>query len=185
VTLDDCESARRAVRHLLDLGHPTVRHLAGPLRWEAARCRMQGWRDTLETAGAPVHEPLQGDWNARSGYEAGRVLAADPAVSAVFAANDQMAIGLLLALHEAGRGVPDDVSVVGFDDVPAAAYLIPPLTTLRQDFADKGRRAVEMLLAQIEQPGSAPIPVRIAPELIVRASTSRWTPRPSPGESTS
>ena len=183
VELDGGTSSRKAVQHLLDLGHPTVRHLAGPLRWEAARSRIDGWRAALEAAGAPVHEPLQGDWSARSGYQAGRVLAADPDVSAVFAANDQMAIGLLLALHEAGRAVPGDVSVIGFDDIPEAAYLIPPLTTLRQDFEDEGRRTVEMLLAQIEHPTTEPIPVRLVPDLIVRASTGRWTPRPTPGGS--
>jgi DNA-binding LacI/PurR family transcriptional regulator len=141
---------------------------------------MEGWRTALEAAGAPVHEPLQGDWSARSGFAAGRVFAADPDVSAVFAANDQMAIGLLLALHEAGRAVPGDVSVIGFDDIPEAAYLIPPLTTLRQDLADEGRRAVAMLLSQVERPATEPIPVRVVPDLIVRASTGRYTPRRDP-----
>jgi DNA-binding LacI/PurR family transcriptional regulator len=181
VEFDGSASSRKAVQHLLDLGHPTVRHLAGPLRWQAARSRIHGWRAALEAAGAPVREPLQGDWSPRSGYQAGRVLAADPDVSAVFAANDQMAIGLLLALHEAGRAVPGDVSVIGFDDIPEAAYLIPPLTTLRQDFEDEGRRTVGMLLAQIEHPTTEPIPVRMVPDLIVRSSTGRYTRRPIPG----
>jgi DNA-binding LacI/PurR family transcriptional regulator len=177
VHFDSTAGAHNAVRYLLDLGHPTVRHLAGPLRFEAARSRVQGWRAALEAAGAPVHEPLEGDWSARSGYATGRVLAADPEVTAVFAANDQMAIGLMLALHEAGRAVPRDVSVIGFDDIPEAAYLIPPLTTLRQDFVDEGRRAVAMLLAQIEHPGAAePIPVRMVPDLIVRSSTGPYRP---------
>jgi DNA-binding LacI/PurR family transcriptional regulator len=184
VQLDGTASSQGAVRYLLDLGHPTVHHLAGPLRWEAARSRVQGWRAALEAAGAPVHEPLQGDWSARSGYAIGRVLAADAGVSAVFAANDQMAIGLLLALHQAGRAVPGEVSVIGFDDIPEAAYLVPPLTTLRQDLVDEGRRAVAMLLTQIEHPGAAePIPVRMVPDLIVRSSTGRYVPRPTSGES--
>ncbi len=174
---DSAAGAHNAVRHLLDLGHPTVRHLAGPLRFEAARSRVQGWRAALEAAGAPVHEPLEGDWRARSGYATGRVFADDPDVSAVFAANDQMAVGLMLALHEAGRAVPGDVSVIGFDDIPEAAYLIPPLTTLRQDFVDEGSRAVAMLLSQIEHPGAAePIPVRMVPDLIVRSSTGPYRP---------
>jgi DNA-binding LacI/PurR family transcriptional regulator len=182
VQFDSTAGAHNAVRHLLDLGHPTVRHLAGPLRFEAARSRVRGWRAALEEAGAPAHEPLQGDWSARSGYATGQVLAADPDVSAVFAANDQMAVGLMLALHEAGRTVPGDVSVIGFDDIPEAAYLIPPLTTLRQDLVDEGRRAVAMLLAQIEHPGAAePIPVRMVPDLIVRSSTGPYRPRLSPG----
>jgi DNA-binding LacI/PurR family transcriptional regulator len=173
VVLDGYASSRRAVGHLLELGHSTVWHLSGPLRWAAAQHRVRGWREALEAADAPVPEPLTGDWSARSGYEAGRVLANNPEVTAVFAANDQMALGLLRALDEAGRAVPRDVSVVGFDDIPEAAYLIPPLTTLRQDFEDEGRRAVSMLLAEIDRPTSKPIPLRIVPDLIVRSSTAR------------
>ena len=177
VALDGRTSSRNAVEHLLQLGHRTVWHLAGPRRWAAAQDRMLGWRHALEAAGAPVHEPMSGDWSARSGYEVGRVLAADPEVTAVFAANDQMAVGLLRALHEAGRRVPQDVSVVGFDDIPEAGYLIPPLTTLRQDFEDEGRRAVATLLARIEEPGRRPVPVTVVPELVVRASTAPPRPR--------
>lgn len=173
VQIDGTEGSQAAVRHLLDLGHLTVRHLAGPLRWEAARSRMQGWRTALEAAGAPVHEPLQGDWSARSGYAAGRVLAADPDVSAVFAANDQMAIGLLLALHEAGRAVPGDVSVVGFDDIPEAEFFTPPLTTVRQDFAAVGQASIRLLVSRLESRG---LPddelVVIEPRLIVRGSST-------------
>jgi DNA-binding LacI/PurR family transcriptional regulator len=179
VSFDVPASTRNAVRHLLDLGHPTVRHLAGPLGFEAARTRVDAWRAALEEAGAPVHEPVQGDWSARSGYHAGRVLAGDQRVTAVFAANDQMAVGLLLALHEAGRAVPRDVSVVGVDDIPEAAFLIPPLTTLRQDFEDEGRRAVAMLLDRIARPAAEAVPVRMVPDLIVRSSTGRYPPRPT------
>lgn len=176
VVLDGCASSRKAVNHLLDLGHHTVWHVSGPPRWAAAQQRMRGWRQVLEAAGADVPESLVGDWSARSGYEAGRVLAGNPHVSAIFAANDQMALGVLRALSEAGRQVPGDVSVVGFDDIPEAAYFIPPLTTLRQDFQEEGRRAVSMLLAEIDCAGHGSIPLRIVPDLIVRSSTTRRRP---------
>jgi DNA-binding LacI/PurR family transcriptional regulator len=116
-------------------------------------------------------EPVAGDWSAESGYRAGLELAEKPDVTAVFAANDQMAIGVLRALHEAGRAVPDDVSVVGFDDVPEAEYLIPPLTTVRQDFSAIGREAIAMLTAAISGETDQ-VPSLIDPQLIVRASTA-------------
>src|SRR5436305_1736234 len=103
-----------ATRHLIDLGHRTVHHVAGPAGWLDAAGRAEGWRAELDRAGRPVPAPLQGDWSARSGYAAGRALAADPDVTAVFCANDHLALGLLRAFHEAGRQVPAEVSVVGF-----------------------------------------------------------------------
>jgi DNA-binding LacI/PurR family transcriptional regulator len=96
-----------------------------------------------------VPEVVEGDWTAASGYAAGRRLVADPEVTAVFCANDEMAAGVLRALHEAGRAVPGDVSVVGFDDILLAEYLWPPLTTVVQDFAEIGRRLVARLLEQV------------------------------------
>jgi DNA-binding LacI/PurR family transcriptional regulator len=170
--------AGAATEHLLDLGHHTVHHLAGPQHWYAARDRLAGWRTALTARGRPQPPVVEGDWSAASGYAAGRELAADPAVTAVFAANDDMAIGLIRALTEVGRRVPDDVSVVGFDDVPVAAYITPPLTTVRQPFDAVAREGLERLVHAIEQP-HAQLPPAIEPpvELIVRASTS-----PPPGE---
>lgn len=201
VSIDGRLSTRRAVRHLLQLGHRTVAHVAGPQEWPAGRQRLEGWREELRAAGAPEPEPLLGDWTAASGYQAGRRLAADPTVTAVFAANDQMALGVLRALHEAGRRVPEDVSVVGFDDLPEAAYFTPPLTTLRQDFELEGRLGVRMLLAQVEQQRSAaasgaggadapactpgPLdaaPVCLVPELILRSTTAPPPDRRPDGE---
>ena len=118
-------------------------------------------------------EHLTGDWSAASGFAAGQEIARRKDVTAVFCANDQMALGLLRALSEAGRGVPGGsrgVSVVGFDDIPEAAYLIPPLTTVRQDFRAVGHRAIEILQAAL---AGEPAPDRlISPELVVRASTA-------------
>ena len=158
--------------HLLELGHRTVWHIAGPDDWLEAQQRIAGWRSTLESAGAPVPPVLVGDWGSKSGYELGRQLAADPEVTAVFAGNDAMALGLLRALHEAGRTPPSDVSVVGFDDCPEAAYFIPPLTTIRQDFIEVGRRALNLMLEEIESGSRSAACAPVPPELVVRESTS-------------
>jgi DNA-binding LacI/PurR family transcriptional regulator len=125
----------------------------------------------MHAAGLRPRPPVEGDWTPRCGHEIGRELALLPAVTGIFCANDHMAIGLLRALHEAGRSVPDDVSVVGFDDIPEAPFLIPPLTTVRQDFTAVGRRAIEILQTAI---AGASAPERlIRPELVVRDSSAR------------
>lgn len=169
-TVDQAAGAAAATRHLLSLGHETVWHLAGPPDWKEAEQRIQGWRSVLDASNAPVPPPLRGDWTPRSGYELGRELLEVPGLTAVFVANDQMALGLLRRLHEAGREVPKQLSVVGFDDIPEAAYFTPPLTTVRQDFAELGRRCLNLLLDRVEgAPGSTRVVVE--PELVVREST--------------
>jgi DNA-binding LacI/PurR family transcriptional regulator len=173
--------ARAATEHLLDLGHLTVHHLAGPQRWYAARDRVNGWRSALEARGRTVPPFVEGDWSAASGYAAGRVLAADPQVTAVFAAGDDMAVGLIHALREAGRRVPDDVSVVGFDDVPVVAYIDPPLTTVRQPFDAAASEGLRLLVHAIEHPDQDLPPANDPPvELVVRASAAPPPRRTSP-----
>ncbi len=177
VAVDQVDGAAQATQHLLDLGHHTVQHIAGPVDWLEADGRLHGWRATLERAGAPVPEVIRGDWSPRSGYEAARRFAADPP-SAIFVANDQMALGVLRALHEAGQRVPEDVSVVGFDDMPEAEFFTPPLTTVRQDFTAVGRASIDLLLGLIDHgAAAAEAPARhtVAPNLIVRHSTTRRT----------
>jgi DNA-binding LacI/PurR family transcriptional regulator len=173
VTVDQQAGAQAATQHLLDLGHATVWHVTGPGDWLEAQQRTTGWRATLERAGAEVPPPLRGDWSARSGYETGRVLAGMPDVTAVFVANDSMAVGVLRAFHERGRDVPGDVSVVGFDDVPEAAYFSPPLTTIRQDFGEVGRRSLALLVDQIESGARAAQRHVVGATLIVRDSTQK------------
>lgn len=171
--VDQVHGARLATRHLLDLGHATVHHIAGPSDFLEAGERVEGWRGALRDAGREAPEPLVGDWSAESGYVLGHALLDRPEVTAVFAANDPMALGLLRALHERGRDVPGDVSVVGFDDVPESAFFSPPLTTVRQDFDEIGRRSLQLLLARLQDGGANGRPGRVvvAPELVVRAST--------------
>ena len=172
VDTDQADGAATATRHLLELGHETVWHIAGPPQSYSAERRRKSWQATLTAAGRAVPPLLTGDWSPESGYAAGAILAADPAVTAVFTANDQMALGLLRALHEAGRAVPGEVSVVGFDDMDEAACFWPPLTTIRQSFDAVGRHAVAALLAEIETGAEAGEPVMVPTELVVRASTA-------------
>ncbi|MFF0006357.1 LacI family DNA-binding transcriptional regulator [Streptomyces tibetensis] len=173
VTGDSRTGARKATEHLLGLGHTTVWHIAGPTGWTSAHHRLTGWQSTLRAAGAAVPDPLVGDWSAGAGYDLGRRLARRPEVTAVFASNDQMALGLLHALHESGRSVPGDVSVVGYDDIPEAAYFLPPLTTVRTDFAEIGTRSLRLLVDRIDGPGESPrIDTLVPVDLVVRASSA-------------
>lgn len=166
-------AAREATHHLLDLGHRTVHHVAGPLDWAESRARSTGWRTALVERLRTVPAPVLGGWTAASGYAAGRQLLTTGA-TAVFVANDHMAVGVVRALTEAGLVVPRDISVVGYDDVPEAAFLNPPLTTVHQDFREIGRRCVRVLLGRlhdrvVEQDDDPP-------RLVVRSSTA-----PPPG----
>jgi DNA-binding LacI/PurR family transcriptional regulator len=172
VEVDQFEGAALATRHLLELGHTTVWHVAGPPEFLESRQRLIGWRSTLEDAGAAVPPHLTGDWSPRAGYELGRRLARERSATALFVANDQMALGVLRALQDANRAVPADVSVVGFDDIPESAYLMPPLTTVRQDFDELGSRALQFLLQMIESGLPERVPARVPPRLVVRASTA-------------
>jgi DNA-binding LacI/PurR family transcriptional regulator len=173
VGVDQVAGAELGTRHLIDLGHTDIMHLAGPPSWTEGRARLLGWQNAMYAAGLRPSQHVTGDWSAASGYDAGREIADRDDVTAVFCANDQMALGLMRALFEADRTVPSGprgVSVVGFDDIPEAPYLIPPLTTVRQDFQGLGHRAIEILRAAI---GSGPIPEGlISPELVVRASSA-------------
>jgi DNA-binding LacI/PurR family transcriptional regulator len=172
VGIDNVQGGQLATRHLLEQGHRTVVHVAGPPGWAEASARVDGWRLELEAWGREV-PPLRwgGDWSAQSGYEAGVSLARDPDVTAIFAANDQMALGIIAALREVGRRVPEDVSVVGFDDLPESAFIDPPLTSVRQDFGELGRRTMSLLervLGGEKDPTAELVPT----SLVVRSSTA-------------
>ncbi|MEY9996782.1 DNA-binding LacI/PurR family transcriptional regulator [Streptomyces sp. V4I8] len=171
VWADDREAAYQATRHLLSLGHETVHYVAIPSSTRRTSARTSGWRQALREAGAPEPRPVQGSWGPAGGHAAGRELARDPAVSAVLCGNDDLALGVLRALHEAGRSVPGDVSVAGFDDAPHSAYLTPSLTTVRLDFTGLGRAAFALLHGVLEESAQVgPHPVSV-PELVVRESS--------------
>jgi DNA-binding LacI/PurR family transcriptional regulator len=170
VSVDQYQGARAATDHLLDLGHRDIRMIAGPLDSGDANDRVRGWRDALAERGLASAEPVVGDWTPHGGYQAGLALAGS-GCTAIIASNDDMALGLIRALAERGLRVPDDVSVVGFDDVPGSAYYAPPLTTIRQDFDSLGRDALVTVLAVLRDEKEFD-PVRRMPVLVVRASTA-------------
>ncbi|MGC9665379.1 LacI family DNA-binding transcriptional regulator [Planosporangium sp. 12N6] len=171
-TVDQVAGARAATRCLLEAGHRTVWHVAGPDGWFDTAGRIAGWESALRDAGAEIPPLMSADWSAASGYRAGQMLARMPEVTAVFAGNDHLALGILRALNERGRRVPQDVSIVGFDDVPEAAYFIPPLTTIRPDFAAVGRASLTLLVDQIRSGRPTASRHTIAPTLVVRDSVA-------------
>jgi DNA-binding LacI/PurR family transcriptional regulator len=169
--IDQEAGAQLAVGHLLDLGHRHVAHVSGPPDWIEAHQREAGWRAAHDERGLLPGPELEGDWSSASGHRAGLRIAQDGDVTAVFAGNDFMALGVLHALHEKGRRVPDDVSVVGFDDAPESAYYWPSLTTVAQDFSELGERALRVALAAVrgEQDPAGGL---IQPTLVTRGSTA-------------
>lgn len=177
VDTDQAQGARMATEHLLSLGHRHIGHIAGPATSFSAGHRAESWRATLQQAGITPPPIVHGDWSTESGHNAMLKLMDGGHITAVFAANDQMALGAMKALHELGRLIPSDVSVVGFDDMDESRAFWPPLTTVRQNFREVGRVAMARLLEQIEVPDAAPRTTLIPTELVIRASTG---PAPTP-----
>jgi DNA-binding LacI/PurR family transcriptional regulator len=170
VSIDQYRGARTAVRHLAEIGHTRILHLAGPRIAPDATERVRGWRDELAEHRLEIVPPVFGDWSAESGYRLGSELDVEPGV-AVFVGNDQMSIGLLSALRERHLRVPEDVSVVGFDDVPEAGYLFPPLTTIRQDFDTLGELIMQKVLIAVEESGPLTEDTPLPTHLVLRQST--------------
>ncbi|WP_203581580.1 LacI family DNA-binding transcriptional regulator [Microbacterium hibisci] len=170
VDFDPDVGAREAVRHLLALGHETVHHITGPAVSFSAQARVRAWREVLTENGRPVPDAVPGDWSPMSGYQAMRRLLDDTHPTGVFVANDQMALGAYRAITEAGLRIPDDISVVGFDDIDEAEMFAPPLTTVRQDWGVLGRESLRVALQLTG--GAPPEHVRLPTRLVVRDSTA-------------
>ena len=178
VALNDVNAAREATRHLIDLGHHRIAMITGPMAEDCSQDRYLGYEQALQQADLNSSSELivEGTWLAPSGYEAYQKLSRLDAVpTAVFAQNDQMAVGVLRAARDKGLKIPDQLSVIGVDDIPLAAYFAPPLTTLRQDFDNIGREAARSLVRAVEQPDAPTQQLRLPAELIIRRSTG---PRP-------
>jgi len=167
--IDQEHGARLATRHLIELGHTRIGHIAGPDPWFDATARLKGWRREIAESGLRPGPQAAGDWTAASGHRIGtQWLRRKRMPSGIFVANDLMALGFVRAMHDAGIGIPDDVSIVGFDDMPGADHLIPGLTTIRQDLDTLGRQCIEMLIAALnETPSDTPL---LEPILVVRES---------------
>jgi DNA-binding LacI/PurR family transcriptional regulator len=173
VDTDQALGARQATEHLLSLGHRQVWHIAGPETSFSAAHRAASWQRTLEEAGITPPPALRGDWTCESGYQHGLTLGQREDVTAIFAANDQMGLGAMRALHELGRDIPGEISIVGFDDMDEAGSFWPPLTTIRQDFAAVGRLSIQKLLGKVSDSSTENDTTIVPTELIVRASTGK------------
>ena len=171
VDSDQYACSHLVMDHLFSHGHREIRFVSGPTYSVDSVFREKGWRDELSARGLYISEPLRGDWTAGSGYELGRQIARDERVTAVYVANDQMAVGVWMALVEAGRRVPEDVSVVGVDDSLERSIPNVRLTTVSFDLFARGRVAVEHALLG-SAPGYRPASIRIAPTLVVRDSVA-------------
>jgi DNA-binding LacI/PurR family transcriptional regulator len=173
VTFDQRFGSHLVTEHLIKLGHRRISEISGPLNWFDAMARHQEWESSLLNAGIAPVKSVEGDWTAISGYQAlHRLLESGHDFTALVVGNDQMALGAIRALREHNLRVPTDVSVVGFDDIPEAAYFEPPLTTVRQDFSQLGEIGVRYLLNRIQQPDETPKQHIIFPQLIMRDSTA-------------
>jgi DNA-binding LacI/PurR family transcriptional regulator len=175
VALDDVAAAREATQHLLDLGHRRLGHITGPLAEDCSQDRRAGFQQALQAQGVTADPALEieGDWSAHSGYQALQQLAQQgPLPTAIFAQNDQMAAGVLRAARDLGLVLPDQLSVIGVDDIPMAAYFSPPLTTMRQDFQAIGQEAARLLLEAIEAPNAPQQQLLLSAKPVLRRSTS-------------
>ena len=180
VTVDNRSGARQATKHLIDQGRRRIGVLTGPMAWWEARERYAGCKEMLAEAGLSVYDSfvVESYWSAAGG-ERGmqQLLRQHPDLDAVCAASDQIALGALGAIHASGRGVPHDIAVVGFDNMPESAYFWPPLTTVYQKLSHVGRTAVRQLHQMIEARRDLQSPYEgvvttVEPELIVRASSA-------------
>lgn len=171
MSVDQLAGARLATRHLLELGHRQVVHVPGPEEWVETQARREGYLEEMGDWGLEPAIVAAGEWTADSGYRVGRELCGRRRFSAAVCGNDHIALGMVHAYAEAGLRVPEDFSIVGFDDVPEAAHFLPPLTTVRQDFPELGRRCIAVLLAELR--GGVPATAGdVAPRLIRRASAA-------------
>ena len=158
--------------HLFELGHEQIRYIGGPSFSVDEQFRRAGWQDALERKHIEPAEPLEGDWSANSGYEAGRYLAEhDRSMTAIYAANDQMANGAIAALRDSGLRVPEDVSVVGVDDSLDDFVAHNELTTVRFDLHQRGREVFEHAVPEAGTAGKT-VAIRIPGQLIIRHSTA-------------
>jgi LacI family transcriptional regulator len=180
VVTDNFQGATTAIQHLLDCGRKKIGHISGPLDWWEAQERKRGWRDTLKTEGLEVSEQgcVEGNWSSSSGEQAFiQLLESFPDMDAVFVANDQMALGVLREAHGRDIRVPDQLAVIGFDDIPESAYFYPSLTTISQDLQLLGAQAVQNIVEMIQaRQGGQSVSARsslIPPRLVVRESSKR------------
>ena len=174
VAVDQKAGSQQITQYLIDLGHRDIFEVSGPLDWYGAQERHSGWTETMAEHGLNTDTWMAGNWSARSGYTCiQKLLTNKTNFTGLVMGNDQMAMGAIRALTEAGLRVPEDVSVVGFDDIPEAEFYVPPLTTIRQDFVALGEAGIEMLLHHVSNQNPQAEHRLIQPMLVERSSTCR------------
>lgn len=172
VTLNDRRGTEQVIEHLIEQGHARFCEISGPLDWYSAQLRHQTSRRVFEKHNISCSMHVEGNWTTPGGYQATRrLLEKDQSFTAIVAANDSMALGAYRALHQAGLTIPGDVSIVGYDDIPEAAYYCPPLTTVRVDHVRLGMAGFEYLIQLLDDPETTVESRLIEPKLIVRDST--------------
>lgn len=172
VNVDQQYGSYQLTKHLIDLGHRNIAHISGPTDWYESQKRLVGFKRALLENGLKASNTYVGDWSAQSGYDISKEIILNKRITAIYAGNDSMALGALKAINDSGLSVPNDISLVGFDDLPESRFLNPALTTARQDFNAVGARALEMLLNLIERK-STELNVAIKPEILIRQSTAK------------
>ncbi|MFM7013837.1 MAG: LacI family DNA-binding transcriptional regulator [Actinomycetota bacterium] len=171
VSVDNFAGGSSATQFLIQLGHRNICHISGPKDWFESTARAAGYTSTMLNANL-LPQVVEGDWEIGTGYRIGKELDLDSrGITAVFVANDRMALGLMHAMRERGISIPERLSVIGFDDLEESAYSAPPLTTLKQDFKELGLRAMKLLLDELDaRPHKTP--ARLVPKLIIRGTTA-------------
>lgn len=172
VNVDQIYGAYEITKHLISLGHKKIAHISGPKEWYETEQRIRGFKKAMTENKLEVTQLWEGDWSAQSGYQAASQIIKNKKITAIFAGNDAMALGSLKAISEAGLSVPQDISLVGFDDLPESQFLTPSLTTARQDFHEVGEQALAILLGLINKKKSR-MNVAIKPEILIRESTAK------------
>jgi DNA-binding LacI/PurR family transcriptional regulator len=172
VNVDQMYGAYEITKHLINLGHKTIAHISGPKDWYESEKRLQGFKKALKEKKLDHSLVWEGDWSASSGYIAAKKIVKNQKISAIFAGNDAMALGALKAISEAGLIVPENLSLVGFDDLPESQFFTPALTTARQDFHEVGEQALGILLGLINKK-KARMNVAIKPEILIRESSAK------------
>jgi DNA-binding LacI/PurR family transcriptional regulator len=174
-SIDEEQAGRLATEHLIFLGHRNIAHITGPMCEDCSQDRMAGYLKALQSAGIEPNPAwiAEGDWSATFGDEATRAwIEQNAPITAIFAQNDRMAVGAIRALRDSNRRVPEDVSVIGFDNIPLASYFDPPLTTMFQDIQFIGREAARLLIKRLEEPQAPPQHLQYPAEVVIRCSTA-------------
>lgn len=176
VNVDQVFGSYEMTKYLINLGHKNIAHISGPKDWYESQKRLAGFKNALDENNLDCSFTYEGDWSARSGYNLTKEIIKNKKITAIFAGNDSMALGALKAINESGLQVPQDISLVGFDDAPESQFLSPALTTARQDFQEVGAQALNLLLDLINKKKTAKN-VSIKPKILIRESATHMVSR--------